>query len=467
MDSTISLLDNLFDVRNVAIIGASSEPLKTGAVIFRNLIKDGFLGEVFPVNPKYDSIDGKKCYGSVLDIDESIDVAIVVLRAEYVEKALSQCIEAGVSYVVIISGGFSETGPSGREMEGRLKKIAEGTGTRIIGPNTVGLYLPYMHLNTSLTPSDRVSFPGEGNIALISQSGALGLLLMDEMSESGTGVSAFMNLGNRIDLDESDLLNYFGSDSRTDSIMMYIESVGNGRKFYETLKSLTARKPAVVLKAGTTEESARAAMLHTGALSSDDAIFDGVLRQAGAVRAASETELYDFAKVLAYSEPLRGNRIAVVTTAGGAGVVSTDLLTSDTASGKLLLSGFSDGTVESIRSEIVPFASAMNPVDITAEGSVEQYSRILDILVRADEVDGILAFALPQTARMNEGIVGVIDEHRKIKPIVVGVIGSKLAVPLLKKFEEKKIPAYPSISRAVSSLKALYIYHSMRGDGSD
>lgn len=467
MVSTIPLLDYLFNTRNVAIIGASADSMKTGGVIFNNLIKDGYTGNVFPVNPRYEEIGGKKCYSSISEIREKIDLAIIVLKAELVSDAVKQCVKKEVEYAVIISGGFSETGDAGKKLESELLKIIEGTGTRIIGPNTVGIYLPYMRLNTSLTPADRVNFPGEGRIALVSQSGALGLLLMDEMSEMGTGVSCFLNLGNRIDLDESDLLQYFESDNRTDSIMMYIESVADGRKFYNALKAVTRLKPTVVLKSGITETSARAAMLHTGAMSSDDAIFDGVLKQAGAVRASNETELYDFARVLAYNPEMRGKRVAVITTAGGAGVVSTDLLTSMTGNGKLELSTFSDSTKSAIKSLIVPFASAANPVDITAEGSVDTYEKILEILVRSEEVDAILAFALPQTARMNESIVPVIKKYSKFKPIVVSIIGSKLAIPLLRKFEGEGIAAYPSITRAVESMKALHSYYRMRGGSGD
>ncbi len=458
------MLENLFNVSSIAIVGASKELAKTGGVIFRNLIRDGFAGHVYPVNPGYDSIEGMKCYGSIGEIEEHIDVAVIAVRADRVPEAVSQCVEKEVDFVIVISGGFSETGEDGRKLEDMIKESIKGSRTRVIGPNTVGLYLPYLKLNTALTPSDRLNFPEPGSIALISQSGALGLLLMDEMSESGTGVSAFMNLGNRIDLDETDLMNYFDSDRKTKSIMMYIESVRDGRRFYDTLRDVSSRKPAVVLKSGSTSESAHAAMLHTGALLSNDALFDGVLKQAGAVRARNETELYDFAKALAYSRPLKGDRIAVITTAGGAGVVSTDLLTSEGTGRKLKLAALNQDTQKKIREAIVPFGSASNPIDITAEGSVSQYRRIFEILMEDSEVDGILAFALPQTARMDDSVVGVIGEFTGTKPIIVGVIGSKLAIPLLRKFEEAGIPAYPSITRAVSSLKALRQYWKMEAE---
>lgn len=463
----ISLLETLFNADSIAVVGATKDVSKTGGVIFRNLIENGYGGRVYPVNPGYDAIGEVKCYPSITEIKEHVDIAVIALRSEKVEEAVRQCVKIGVDYAIIISGGFSETGPEGKRMEENIREVVRGTGTRIIGPNTVGLYLPYIKLNTALTPSDRVNFPGPGSVALVSQSGALGLLLMDEMSESGTGVSSFVNLGNRSDLDEVDLLEYYAKDPRTKSIMMYIESVADGRKFYNSLSMVSRTKPAVILKSGSTEESAKAAMLHTGAMLSNDALFSGVLKQAGAVRARSETELYDFSKALAYCNELRGDRIAVVTTAGGAGVVSTDLLTSDISGKRMRLAELSDDTRKHIRSVIVPFGSANNPVDITAEGSVDQYREILRTLTEDPGVDGIIAFALPQTARMDYSVVEAIADFTEKRPIVVGVIGSKLATGLLRKFEDAKIAAYPSIGRAVSSMKALWDYWKMRGDSND
>ncbi len=459
------MLQKLFSPKSIAVIGASRDPGKTGGVIFENLINGGFQGRIFPVNPGYTDIRGVKCYPSVQSIPEDVDLAVVVLRSDLVERAIEDCAYKRIPYVIIVAGGFSETGEEGASLERSILRIARESGIRIIGPNTVGIYLPSVKLNTALTPMDRVNFPGEGSIALISQSGALGLLMMDGMAEIGTGVSAFVNLGNRIDLDESSLLDHFASDQKTNAVMMYIESVSNGRKFYEALHRISEKKPVVVLKSGSTTESARAAMLHTGAMMSDDAVFHGVINQAGAVRARDETELYDFARALAYSRPLLGDRIAVLTTAGGAGVVSTDLLTSNFNGPKMLLATLSEKTRKQIAEFMVPFGSNSNPIDITAEGSVEQYSSILNILVHSGEIDGVLAFALPQTPRMNAGVVDVIEKYSGEIPIVVGVIGSRLARPLLFEFERRKIPAYPSIGRAVSSLKALRTYWKHRGDG--
>ena len=215
----------------------------------------------------------------------------------------------------------------GRVLEDTIKaKIAE-SHTRVVGPNTVGLLFPHSALNTALTPSDRLFYPGKGSIGFISQSGALGLLVMDSITEFGLGVSGFVNIGNRADVTEIDLLSMFAEDPNTRSIVMYLESIASGERFFSMAKEVAAKKPVVLLKTGRSTEAAKAASFHTGALATDDRVLNGVLRQAGVIRAYDEVQLLDYGKALAYQTPLRGDRIAVITTAGGVGVVTTDLLT--------------------------------------------------------------------------------------------------------------------------------------------
>jgi acyl-CoA synthetase (NDP forming) len=368
-------------------------------------------------------------------------------------------VDLGVSHIVLIPGGFSETGPAGKELEKKVMEIVKGTETRIIGPNTVGVYFPYAKVNTALTPPDRVSFPGAGDIAFISQSGALGLLTMDSISEFGIGISAFINLGNRIDLDEIELMEHFNSDPNTGSIAIYIESVDNGKLFYETLKRVNRAKPVVVLKSGRTKSSAKAASLHTGSMALDGRIFDGMLRQAGATRAFNEVELIDYSKVLSYSPRLKGKNIAIVTTAGGVGVITADYVSATDHGIGMNLAVLKEETKRRIRDSIIAFGSAENPVDLTADGSPDSYGLVLSALLDDENVDGIIAYALPQTPKMNLGIADIIAKYSESgKPIVVGVIGSMLGTELIKEFENKKIPAYPSIERTVLSIKALYNY---------
>lgn len=457
------MLDDLFSPASIAIIGASRDENKIGNVILRNLVSSGFPGRIYPVNPSYPEIMDLKCYPSVKDIGDPTTIAVIVLPARVVPQTVEDCISAGVKFLIIISGGFAETGPEGKKLSDRILSLIRNSGTRLIGPNTVGLYLPYSNINTTLTSYSRVSFPPPGNIGFISQSGALGLLTMDAISEYGIGISAFINLGNRLDVDETEFLDFFESDSRTGSVAIYMESVADGRAFYERIRRFNSRKPLVILKAGRTAQSAVAASLHTGAMASNDSIFDGMLSQAGSVRAYDETELVDYARVLAYSKLMTGNRIAVLTTAGGVGVISTDYISDSRGIKPLQMARLSENTKDQIRKVIVPYGSAENPIDLTADGSVSDYDRVLEILMRDDDVDAILVYALPQTPKMNMGVVDVVEKHMKAgKPIVVGVLGYKIAKQLLVEFERRKIPAYPSVNRSVKSLGALYGYSAFR-----
>ena len=457
------MFDDLFSPASIAIIGASMDENKIGNVILRNLVSSGFSGRIYPVNPSYSAIMDLKCYPSVKDIGDPTSIAVIVLPAHVVPQTVEDCISAGVKFLIIISGGFAETGLEGEKLSDRILSLIRNSGTRLIGPNTVGLYLPYSNINTTLTSYSRVSFPPPGNIGFISQSGALGLLTMDAISEYGIGISAFINLGNRLDVDETEFLDFFESDSRTGSVAIYMESVADGRSFYERIRRFNSRKPLVILKAGRTEQSAMAASLHTGAMASNDSIFNGMLSQAGSVRAYDETELIDYARVLAYSKQMTGNRIAVLTTAGGVGVISTDYISDSRSIKPLQMARLSENTKDQIRKVIVPYGSAQNPIDLTADGSVNDYDRVLEILMRDDDVDAVLVYALPQTPKMDIGVVDVVEKHVKAgKPIVVGVLGYKIAKQLLVEFERRKIPAYPSVHRSVKSLGALYEYSVFR-----
>ena len=313
-------------------------------------------------------------------------------------------------------------------------------------------------MNTALTPGDRIWFPGEGGIAFISQSGALGLLVMDSITESGTGISGFVNIGNRVDVNEEELMEMFLKDEKTKSIVMYLESIADGERFYEALKRINRVKPVVVLKTGRSKEASLAASFHTGAMASDDRVLEGVLQQAGVCRAYNEVELLDYGKVLAYSKPPEGNRIAIITTAGGVGVVTTDLLTSSSDAPSMTMARFAPEEISELRKHVLPIASVANPIDLTADGSTEAYEAILEVLAESGNVDGIIAYALPQTPKIDLSIVEPLKKAARTKSTVVGVIGNRLAKDLIRELEKLKIPAYPSIERTVMAMKALYSY---------
>ncbi len=457
------MFDKLVNPKSVAVVGASENPMKIGYAIMKNLVEGKYDGEIYPVNKSATSILNIRSYSSLKDIGKTVDLCVIAVPASLSLDVVKEAVQCKIPFIVLIPGGFSETGKEGKQLEETISLIIKNSGTRLIGPNTVGVYFPHANLNTALTPPDRVCFPKSGSISFISQSGALGLLTMDSISELGIGISAFINLGNRIDVDEIELMKYFKSDQKTGSIAIYLESVHNGKEFYETLKDVNRVKPIVVIKSGRTTSSAKAASLHTGALGTDDRIFQGMLRQAGVARAYNEVELIDYARVLSYSPLPSGKNVAIVTTAGGVGVITADYVSAAEHGIGMNIAPLSPETKNAIKGSIISFGSAENPVDLTADGSIEAYDSVLSALQEDENVNIIIAYALPQTPKMNMGIVDVISKycHAK-KPVIVGVIGSKLGTELIREFERRQIPAYPSIERVVNSVRALYDYSMFR-----
>ncbi len=451
------MFNNLISPSAIAVIGASPDRSKIGHAVLQNLVNQGFHGKIYPINPSCDEILGLKCYTEISSVPGKVDLAVIALPAKLAPSVLQECIKQNVEFVIIVAGGFSELGEEGRKLEDSLKEKLKRTRTRLIGPNTVGIIFPHSKVNTALTPGERIWFPGEGQIGFISQSGALGLLIMDSLAENGTGISGFVNIGNRADIDEDDLMEMFLEHDETRSIVAYLESISNGEKFFRTVKNVNMKKPVTILKTGRTSEASAAASFHTGALATDDRVLDGILRQAGVVRAYSEVELLDFGRALAYARPLEGERIAVLTTAGGVGVLTTDLLTTEDSRPALSMARFSQEEISQLKGHALPIASLNNPIDLTADGSTQSYASILEILVESGNVDGIIAYALPQTPKIDTSVIGPIVNAARKKTVVVGVIGNRLTRDLMVDLEKAKIPAYPSVPRTVSAMKALYL----------
>jgi len=452
------MFERLLSPESVAVVGASSKPQKIGYVVLENLKNNGYRGRIYPINPKGGEILGFKVYTSIEEVPEDkIDLTIITLPAEITVDIIEDAAKKS-RFIIPIAGGFGETGKEGKEREKKLLEAAKKYGARIIGPNTVGIYIPGTGVNTALVVPERSKFPGDGDIAFITQSGALGLLTMDSVSMYDVGFSAFINLGNRIDVTENELLEFFGRDEKSRVIIMYIESFADGREFMRIARQVSKKKPIVVLKAGRTSRGGKAASLHTGALGGSDAVADGAFKQCGVIRAYDEVELVDYARGLAYGKPIRGERIAVVTSAGGVGVVTTDYIESEIRGIGMRMAELSQETKRRIKEEVVPFASVENPVDMTAQASDDDYDGVLAALNEDPNVDAILVYALFQTPLISEKLVDIITKwhHEGLKPMVVGTIGSEFALEMMKKFERNKVPVYPSIERSVKALKVLY-----------
>ena len=450
------MFKKLFNPDSIAVIGASHDPQKIGYVVLKNLISHNYNGNVYPINPKGGEILGFKVYADLNDIP-NVDLSVITLPAKLTVKVFDTVAKKS-KFIIPIAGGFGELGEEGKNKEKYLLNTAKKHGARVIGPNTVGIFVPFSGVNTALIVPERSRFPEEGDLAFITQSGALGLLTMDYFAMYGVGFSAFVNLGNRVDVNENELLRYFGADEKSKGIIMYIESFYDGREFMNIAKEVSKKKPIVILKAGRTTRGGKAASLHTGALGGNDAVADGAFKQCGVVRAYNEIELVDYGRALAHGMPIYGKRIAVVTSAGGVGVVTTDYIESQLHGVNMQMAELSKETKRKIKEEIVPFASAENPVDMTAQASDNDYDGVLEALNRDPGVDAILVYALFQTPLISEKLVDIITKWARNgdKPIVVGIIGSDFALKMFHKFEKNSVPVYPTIERSVKALRILY-----------
>ena len=458
-------IEAFFNPRSVAIIGATPKEGKVGRVIVENF-KRRFKGKIYPINPKYNEILGLKCYPSVKDAPENIDLAVIVVPAPIVPRVLRDCGEKGVKATIIISGGFRETGTEeGRRLEEEVVKIARDYGIRVIGPNCIGIYDNWSGVDTFFLPDKKMKRPPRGGISFISQSGAFASALLDWMAYNDIGVSRAISYGNKIDVDDVDLVEYLGRDDKTRLIIMYIEGIkdGRGKLFMEKIREVVKNKPVIVYKAGKTARGSKAAASHTAALAGNYDIYRAAFKQVGIVEAESFDEIGDFAKILLTQPLMKGKRVFVVTDAGGIGVMLTDALTKQ---------GFElpvtpDDLKKELREVLPPYCIVENPIDLTGDADDERFKIVLEKVLPKPYVDAVVLGALPQipgmTYRFIDYTVNVWNKYRK--PLLVINIGSEEAVKFKVELENKGIPVYESPERAARALKALYIYskHVLRG----
>ena len=448
-------LDTLLDPDNIAIFGVSlSDDTKMGNIIFQNVKNSG--RDIYAINPKAEDEEG--FYRSINDVPEKIDLAILAMPSKYALSAVKDCIEAGVGSIILVAGGFGEVDEKGKEMEKEIKDMLEGTGVRLLGPNTMGILVPPVDLDTFFLPEERIKRPEKGGIAFISQSGFMATPFMETLCAHGTGLSGFVGIGNRLDIDEVELLEYFAEDDETKVITLYLESLSDGRALYEKARKIIKDKPIVLLKGGRSKVGKQATQSHTGSLAStSDRIIRGVSKQAGIIRAYDERDLTDFAEALAYNKPITGENIAVVSSAGGTGVIATDYIEDTNPGLGLKMPSFSEETEERLKEVTLPIASVSNPIDLTANVTDDMVGDVLEILQDEDDIDGILLYALFQSPYVGEGMVEHVAKwyHEGDKPIVVACIGDVTGDKWRKKFNEHQIPVYPSTNRAIKCLDVL------------
>ncbi|MFW6375906.1 MAG: CoA-binding protein [Thermoplasmatota archaeon] len=448
-------LETLLDPDSIAIFGVSlSDDDKMGNIIYENVKDSG--REIFAINPKAEDQEG--FYRSIKDLNQNIDLAILAMPSKYALQAVKDCVEAEVGSIILVAGGFGEVGEEGKEAEKKIKKMLEGTDVRLLGPNTMGVLIPPVDLDTFFLPEERVKRPKEGGIAFISQSGFMATPFMETLCSHDTGLSGFVGIGNRLDIDEVELLKYFAEDEETDVITLYLESLSDGRALYEKAKSIVKDKPIILLKGGRSSVGKQATQSHTGSLAStSDRVVKGVSKQAGIIRAHDERELTDFAEALAYNEPIMGENIAVVSSAGGTGVIATDYIEDTDPGLGLNMPSFSEETEKRLKEVTLPIASVSNPIDLTANVTDDMVRDVLEILQDEDKIDAILFYALFQSPYVGEGMVDHISKwyHEGNKPIIVACIGDLTGDKWRKKFYKEEVPVYPSTYRAIRSLDVL------------
>ncbi len=455
--ATSAELRHLMAPRRVAVIGASRDRQKIGGAIFHNLLDCGFTGAVFPVNPKAEAVAGVLAYPTVADIPGAVDLAVVVVPAAAVMAVVAECAAKKVSSVVVISAGFAETGEAGRALQNRLTALVRSSGMRMIGPNCVGI------LNTDPAVSLNASFaaraPLAGRIAMASQSGALGVALLDQAKAMGLGVAQFVSLGNRADISSNDLLAYWAADERTDVILLYLESFGNTRNFARIARQVTRIKPVVALRGGRSSAGARAAASHTGSLAGPSAGLDALLRQTGVLQVDSIEDMFGVSQVMAYQPPPRGRRLAIVTNAGGPGILAADAC----AVQGLRLATLSPATRARLAGFLPPEASTQNPVDMIASATPEAYRQAVEAVLADEGVDSVLMIFIEPLVTRPEPVAEAIRTAvaGTDKTVLACFMMARGAPELLRLGEGRRVPSFIFPEDAIRAL-ALATAHAER-----
>jgi acetyl coenzyme A synthetase (ADP forming)-like protein len=447
--------EKFFSPSSVAIIGASHTKGKIGYAIAENFVRESFKGRVYAVNPDTTPILGLPTYKSVLDIPDEIDLGVIVVPAILVAKVLKECVKKKIPSVIIISGGFSEMGDRGKKLEEQLKKIFEKSKTKVIGPNCVGVYDSTTKVDTLFLAIDRLKRPKQGNIAFISQSGAVGSTILDWLSVEGVGISKFVSYGNAIDVNETQLLSFLGQDETTKVIAVYLEGIkSDGKEFMKIAKQVAKKKPIVVLKAGKTAKGGQAVASHTGSLAGSERIFAAVFKQTGIVEAQNWEELVDFAKAFSMQPLPKGERLAIVTDGGGFGVLATD----EAERQNIKLPEPGSLMIKSLKSKLPSYVSLHNPLDITGDATTERYQIVLEEILKK-EFDGVIVIALMQVPTLDNKIIDTLISMKKFgKPILCCMIGSEFTERAEKTLENNEIPVYQTPERAVRTFSSLVYY---------
>ncbi|MBB4638716.1 acetate--CoA ligase family protein [Longimicrobium terrae] len=449
------MLDAIFRPRSIAVVGASRKPDTLGYKILENLVRYGFNGAVYPVNPTADAVHSIRAFPSVEAIPDPVDMAVLVVPKQHVLAAAEACGRKGVKGLVVISAGFAETGGAGVQRQAELMEIVRRHGMRLVGPNCMGVLntAPDRSMNATFAPT----MPPAGPVAFMSQSGAMGVTILDYAAEYGIGISQFISVGNKPDVSGNDLIQYWADDERTGVILMYLENFGNPRRFTQLAREITRRKPILAVKSGRSGAGARAASSHTGALAGTDAATDALLRQCGVLRMDTVEEMFDLAMAFSHQPVPRGNRVAIVTNAGGPGILIADACE---AAG-LHVTELAENTRALLAANFPEEASFANPVDMIASANAQSYRIAVEAVLADPNVDAVIATFVPPLGIRQEDVAEAIVSvaaGRTDKPVLAVLMGREGLPQGMAELNAAGIPAYRFPESAARALGALYRY---------
>lgn len=449
------MLEELLRPKAIAVIGASRTPGKVGYAILSNLIKAGFDGAIIPVNPTTDEMMGLKCYKDPRDAGIKIDLSIVVVPNKAVMGALESSVAAGAKAICVITAGFKEVGKEGAEMEIAIAEYCKSRGVRLLGPNCLGL----LNTENKMNASFAVQMPKPGSISVISQSGALCTAILDWSMGRGVGLAKLISIGNKADLCETDLLQVLAEDDQSNVIACYLESIMAGDEFIKVAEQAASIKPVVILKAGTTQAGGRAASSHTGSLAGADIAYGAAFKRAGVVRADNFEALFDYATALSMQPLPKGERVAIITNAGGPGIMAADAVENL----GLQVTALQKSISTALKEKLPAAASVANPIDVLGDADPERYSMALNAALDDDTIDAIIVILTPQAmsqpAATARAIIGAL---RGNKPVLASFMGGADVMPAREEFVAANLPDYPAPERAVAALKAMCDYAAWR-----
>jgi len=447
------MLEALFNPHSIAVIGASPQQGKVGYEVVKNILNSGFKGKIFPINPYFKNVIGLKCYPRVLDVPVDIDLGVVAVPARIVPSIVEESGKKGLKALILISSGFREIGLEGAKLERQIIETCKKYNVRLLGPNCLGVVDTHSPLNASFAPST----PVKGNIAFVSQSGALGTAMLDWTLDQRIGLSKFISLGNKADLDETDVIQALADDANSKVILLYIEGVTRGDKFVDAALKVTKKKPVIAIKSGITSAGSRAVSSHTGSMAGSDLAFNLAFNKAGIIRVNTVEELFDIAKSFSTQPVPKGPNVAIITNAGGPGVLATDACEKF----GLKLAPMSVKTVKRLRQNLPPSSGFFNPIDIIGDADANRYKFAIENVLESEDVQNALIILTPQAVTEVEATAKILI-HLKAKfpdkPLVASFMGGNTVSEGIKMLEAANIPNYKFPERAIQSLALLTTY---------